>query len=94
MTTTPPPTPKPRRRWLQFSLRTVLVLVLLISVPLGWLGMKVKQGREDLGPIRSVSRSSCAGRGRCAAYEPIIDRAVGCRVTGAVTHNLEGGGVF
>ena len=24
--TTPPPTPKPRRRWLQFSLRTLLVL--------------------------------------------------------------------
>ena len=26
MTTTPPTTPKPRRRWLQFSLRTMLAL--------------------------------------------------------------------
>ena len=29
MTTARPPTPKPRRRWLQFSLRTLLVLMLL-----------------------------------------------------------------
>mgnify|MGYP001016535149 CR=1 FL=1 len=25
MSTEPPPTPKPRRRWLQFSLRTLMI---------------------------------------------------------------------
>ena len=29
--TTSPTTPKPRRRWLQFSLRTVMVLVLALA---------------------------------------------------------------
>jgi hypothetical protein len=33
MTTTAPTTiPKPRRRWLQFSLRTLLVLILIRAV--------------------------------------------------------------
>ena len=36
MTTTPPPTPKPRRRWLQFRLRTLMVVVLLVGSSMGW----------------------------------------------------------
>jgi hypothetical protein len=45
--TTPTTTPKPRRRWLQFSLRTLMVLMLLVSVPLGWLAVQLKRGREQ-----------------------------------------------
>ena len=41
--TTAPTSPKAKRRWLQFSLRTLLVLMLVISVPLGWLSLKLKQ---------------------------------------------------
>ena len=36
MSTTSPNTPKPRRRWLQFSLRTVMIWMLAVSVSLGW----------------------------------------------------------
>jgi hypothetical protein len=44
----PPTTPRPRRRWLQFSLRTLMLVVLMVSVPLGWFGMKVRVAeRED-----------------------------------------------
>ena len=52
MTTTAPISPKPRRRWLQFSLRMLLVQVLLISVPLGWLGMKMREAREQQAAAR------------------------------------------
>jgi hypothetical protein len=34
--TTSPPTLKPRRRWLQFSLRTMMALMLAFSVGFGW----------------------------------------------------------
>lgn len=54
MTTTPSTTPKPRRRWLQVSLRTMLVLVLLISVPLGWLGMKMREAREQQAAAEAI----------------------------------------
>ena len=43
--TTEPTTPMPRRRWLQCRLRTLLVLVLICSIPCGWLAFKVKQAR-------------------------------------------------
>ena len=43
--TSPPTTPKARRRWLQFSLRTLMVLAVVVSVPLGWLGTSVRQAR-------------------------------------------------
>ena len=54
MTTSPPTTLKSRRRWLQFSLRTLLVLVLLISVPLGWLGMKMREAREQQAAAEAI----------------------------------------
>ena len=41
MTTAPTTTPKPRRRWLQFSLRTVMVLVLVLGAGFGWLSHQV-----------------------------------------------------
>jgi hypothetical protein len=43
VTTTPSPTPN-RRRWLQFSLRTLLVIVLIVTVPLGWFGVQGEAG--------------------------------------------------
>jgi hypothetical protein len=50
----PPTTPKPRRRWLQFSLRTLLVVVLICSAPCGWFAYKVKQAREEWAAVESV----------------------------------------
>jgi hypothetical protein len=48
MTTVPPTTPKPRRRWLQFSLRTLLLLVLFVGSGMGWFVHKRKQARAQL----------------------------------------------
>jgi len=38
-------TPKPTRRWFQYSLRTLLVLVTVCAIPCSWLGVKVQQAK-------------------------------------------------
>jgi hypothetical protein len=47
MTTAPTTTPKPRRRWLQYSLRTLLVLMLVLGCGLGWFAHKVQRARAQ-----------------------------------------------
>jgi len=43
-----PPRPKRKRRWLQFSVRTLLVLMLLACIPLGWVRIELNRiARED-----------------------------------------------
>jgi len=39
-------TPPVRRRWFRFSLRTLLVVVLLLAVPLAWMGVQLKWIRD------------------------------------------------
>ena len=38
-----PTTPKPRRRWLQFSLRTLMVLMLVLGCGLAWFAREVQR---------------------------------------------------
>ena len=47
---------KPRRRWFQFSLRTLLIVVTLSAVPLGWVGWKLEQGRRQRAAIAWVEK--------------------------------------
>ncbi|MCY2987709.1 MAG: hypothetical protein NTY19_07585 [Planctomycetota bacterium] len=56
MTTTPPTTPKPRRRWLQFSLRTLLVLMLVLGCGFGWLGREVQRARTQQRTAAAISK--------------------------------------
>ena len=56
MTESPPTTPKPRRRWLQFSLRTALVLVLICSIPCGWLAYKLKLARDQREAVQAIRK--------------------------------------
>jgi len=46
-------TAKPRRRWLRFSLRT-LIMVTVLAVPLGWVGWKLGQVRSERATITWV----------------------------------------
>ena len=39
--------PKPERRWYQFRLRTLLLIVFLLSLPLSWLTFRLEQTRRD-----------------------------------------------
>ena len=52
--TTGPTSPKPRRRWLQFSLRTLLVLMLALGCVCGWLASKIKRAREQREAVKAI----------------------------------------
>ena len=66
---------KPRRRWLQLSLRTVLILVTLLSIGLGWFVHRGERQRLTVAALKkmgariyydapgsSAMRCSAAGR--------------------------------
>ena len=57
--------PKRRRRWLRFSLRGLLVLVLLISMPMAWIANKVNALRPQLEAAKRIVE-----RGGAVRYEP------------------------
>jgi hypothetical protein len=70
MTTAPPTTPKPRRCWLQFSLRTLMVLVLVVGAGLGWLAHENHRARTQREAVKAIEK--LGGR---AEYEA---RSGGC----------------
>jgi Leucine-rich repeat (LRR) protein len=39
--------PKPKRRWFRFRLRTLLIMVTFLSVPLVWVGCELDQRRRE-----------------------------------------------
>jgi hypothetical protein len=43
---------KPRRRWYQFSLRTMFVLTIVVSIPLAWVGYSLNWIRQRREAIR------------------------------------------
>jgi len=47
---------KPRRRWLQFSLKTLLALVVLLSLPLAWLGSKLDHKRRESEAVTAIEK--------------------------------------
>ena len=47
---------EPKRRWYQYSLRTLLLFVAVAGIGLGWLGSKVQRARE------AARSGSCEGR--------------------------------
>ena len=48
---------KPKRRWYQFSLKTLLVFVLVASASVGWVGAKILRDREDRERLRAEARA-------------------------------------
>jgi len=45
---------KPRRRWFQFSLRTILIPTTIIAVLLGWWSHKARQQREAVAILKGT----------------------------------------
>ena len=46
--------PKPRRRWFRFSLRSLLLLVVLVAIPLGWKVNRVRNQRMVVAEIEKL----------------------------------------
>ena len=59
MTTEPPK----RRRWFQFRLRTLLIVVLVLSLPLSWLAMRMERARRQRRAVEAIS--SLRGQASC-----------------------------
>src|ERR1700676_2985640 len=51
---------RPPRRWYQYSLRTLLIFVTLVGSGLGWLGMKMREARQQQAAV--VAIESAGGR--------------------------------
>ena len=54
MTDTPVATPRPKLRWCQFSLRGLMIFVLLASIALSYLAVKLQQARSQEEAIRAI----------------------------------------
>jgi len=48
--------PKPKRRWFQFSLRTLLVFVVVVGIGFGWLGSKLQRAGKNREAAAEVQR--------------------------------------
>ena len=52
MTTKPPQ----RRRWFQFRLRTLLIAILVLSLPLSWFGARLQKARRQREAVEAIER--------------------------------------
>jgi hypothetical protein len=48
--------PKLKRRWFQYSLRTLLLPMLLASIGISWVGVKIQQGMRERQVAASVEK--------------------------------------
>jgi hypothetical protein len=46
--------PKGKRRWFQFSLRSLLIFTLICAIPCAWLGRKVEQKRKERETVKAI----------------------------------------
>ena len=49
--------PARKRRWFRFSLRTLLIVVMLLSLPLGWLAMKMIQAERQRRAVEAIQEA-------------------------------------
>jgi hypothetical protein len=56
MQTEPPKSdpPKRKRRWFQFSLRTLLIFTIVVAVACGWLGRRIERKRNEREAIEAI----------------------------------------
>jgi hypothetical protein len=59
MQTEPPKADPPRRkrRWFQFSLRTLMIVVVIVAIPCVWLGRKIEQKRRAREAVAAIIKA-------------------------------------
>ena len=60
--------PKRKRRWFQFSLRTLLIFTLICAIPCAWLGHKIERKRQEREAVESLIKD-----GWSVVYDSQID---------------------
>jgi len=50
---------KPKRHWFQFSLRALLIVMLVVSLPLGWIGWEMEKTRREQAVVAQIEK--CGG---------------------------------
>lgn len=51
------PNPKTRRRWLSFGLRGLMLLILLLSLPMGWIARDVYRSQKEDEVVAAVEKA-------------------------------------
>ena len=51
-----PAAPKPKRRWFQYSLRTLLLFMLLVSIGMSWVAVKMQQARRQKEAVEAIEK--------------------------------------
>lgn len=49
--------PTPKRRWFRFSLKTLLIVVVLSSLLLGWLGLEIQQAERQSQAVEEIQKT-------------------------------------
>lgn len=49
--------PKPKRRWFRFSLKTLMLVVVLLSLPLGWFAMKMVRAERQRQAVEAIEEA-------------------------------------
>jgi hypothetical protein len=62
MTVPQPTAPKHRRRWYQYSLRTLLIVVTLFALACSWFAVKLQQAKRQKETVEELIRSGCEVR--------------------------------
>jgi hypothetical protein len=66
-----PPVPAPksrRRRWFQFSLRTLMIFTVICAVACGWLGKKIARKHKEIEAVEAITN---LGGGACYDYQRV-----------------------
>lgn len=65
--------PSKRRRWLQFRLRTLLIAVLVLSLPLSWFAVRLERARRQREAVETIRQ--LGGAVRYGYHDSICDPA-------------------
>ncbi len=77
--------PKRKRRWFQFSLRTLLIFMLVVAIPCGWLGRKMERKRREREAVTAIEKA-----GGWVIYDDQVGATIAGSGIGPIPHERPG----